>query len=195
MRAFRRAFPLGLGCLLLSLQSALGQAWTVLDGSRIRFTALQQGSPIEGKFGKFTADITFDPDNLGKSLVDVRIDTSSIDTGHKDRDTLLRSAAFFDVGHWPSARFQSRRLSRVKGDAYQAKGELTIRDVTKPVVLPFTITIAPDPGTSKRLLAEAKGELTISRLDYGIGQGEWTSTKTVGDKVVIDFELQASRQR
>jgi polyisoprenoid-binding protein YceI len=195
MRVFRRALPLALACFLLNLQSAFGQVWTVLDDSRIRFIFLQQGSPTEGRFHDFTADVTFYPDNLPKSLVDVRIDTGSIDTGHKDRDTLLRSAPFFDVDHWPTAHFESRRLRHLEGDAYEARGELTIRDVTKPVVLPFTVTIGDQPGAADRLLAVAKGELAISRLDYGIGQGEWASTKTVGDQVVIDFELRTSRLR
>ncbi len=195
MRALQGSLPLALAGLLLSLQSALAQAWTVEDGSQIRFTALQQGSPVTGGFDRFTADITFNPKDLGKSLVEVEIDTTSIDTGHKDRDTTLRSSAFFDVQRWPMARFRSLQLSHQKGDAYEAKGELTIRDVTKNVVLPFTLTIAADPGAPGRLLAEAKGELKISRLDYGVGQGDWASTKTIGEPVVIDLDIRASRPR
>ena len=67
--------------------------------------------------------------------------------------------------------------------------------MTKDVLLPFTLAIGDDPGTPGRLLATAKGELTISRLAYGVGQGEWASTKTVGDQVVIAFEIRASRPR
>ena len=122
MRALQRSLPLALAGLLLSLQSALAQAWTVEDGSQVRFTALQQGSPVEGGFDRFTADITFYPKDLGKSLVDVQIDTTSIDTGHKDRDTTLRSSAFFDVQRWPMARFRTLQLSHRKGDAYEATG-------------------------------------------------------------------------
>jgi len=195
MRALQRALPLALACLLMSFQSALAQVWTVLDGSQVRFTALQQGSPVEGRFDRFTADITFDPENLGKSLVQVEIDTTSIDTGHKDRDKLLRSSAFFDVQRWPTARFTSGRIRHRGGDAYETRGQLTIRDVTKNVLLPFTVVIGDDPGAPDRLRALAKGELTISRLDYGVGQGDWASTKTVGDKVVIDFDIRASRPR
>ena len=195
MRLLRRSLPLALAGLLLSLQSAGAQVWTVQDGSQIGFTALQQGSPVEGRFDRFTADIAFDPKDLGKSRVDVRIDTTSIDTGHKDRDTTLRSAAFFDVQHWPMARFRSLQLSHRKGDAYEAKGELTIRDVTKNVVLPFTLTIGAAPGATGQLLAVAKGELTISRLDYGLGQGDWASTKTVGAPVVIHLDIRATRPR
>lgn len=195
MRALQRSLPLALAGFLLSLQSALAQAWTVEDGSQIRFTALQQGSPVEGVFDRFTADITFDPKSLAKSLVDVQIDTTSIDTGHKDRDTTLRSSAFFDVQRWPMARFRTLQLSHRKGDAYEATGELTIRDVTKDVMLPFTLTIGADPAKPDRMLAEAKGELTISRLDYGVGQGDWASTKTIGAPVVIHVDIRASRPR
>ncbi len=195
MRALQRSLPLALAFLLLGLQNAFAQVWTVEDGSQIRFTALQQGSPVEGRFDRFTADITFDPKDLAKSLVEVEIDASSITTGHKDRDTALRSSAFFDVQRWPMARFRTIELSHGQGNAYQAKGELTIRDVTRAVVLPFTLSIGADPGKPDRLLAEAKGELTISRLDYGVGQGDWASTKTVGEPVVIDIEIRASRPR
>ena len=193
MRALRRSLALAVVGLLLSLQSALAHVWTVEDGSQIRFTALQQGTPIEGRFERFTAAITFDPEALGKSLIEVEIDATSITTGHKDRDTALRSAAFFDVQRWPTARFRTLGLSHGQGDAYQAKAELTIRDVTKPVMLPFTLVIGADPGAPDRLLAQAKGELTISRLDYGVGQGDWASTKTVGEPVVIAIDIRASR--
>jgi polyisoprenoid-binding protein YceI len=195
MRAPRTALPLAIVCLLISVQSAFSQVWKVEDGSQLRFTFLQQGSPVGGRFGKFTANITFDPDNLSKSRLEVEIDTSSIDTGHKDRDTLLRSSNFFYVERWPMARFVSGQIRRKGGNAYETDGHLTIRGVTKGVLLPFSLVISNQPGTPDRERAVAKGELTISRLDYGIGQGEWASTKTVGDQVVIAFEIRASRKR
>jgi polyisoprenoid-binding protein YceI len=195
MRALRTALPLTIICLLISVQSALGQVWKVEDGSQLRFTFLQQGSPVEGRFGKFTADITFDPDHLAKSLLKVEIDTSSIDTGHKDRDTLLRSSNFFYVEMWPTARFVSGPIRHKGGNAYETDGRLTIRGVTKNVLLPFSLVISNQSGTRDRERAVATGKLTISRLDYGIGQGEWASTKTVADQVVIAFEIRASRKR
>jgi polyisoprenoid-binding protein YceI len=195
MRALERALPLAIACLLISLQSAHATVWTLEQGSQLRFTFLQQGTPVGGRFDRFTADITFDPKNLRKSLFEVEIDTSSIDTGHKDRDTLLRSSNFFDVDRWPTARFVSGPLRHKSGNAYETNGQLTIRDATKNVLLPFSLVIGDDPADPKRQRAVAKGELTISRLDYGVGQGDWASTKTVGDKVVIDFEIRASRLR
>ncbi len=195
MRALRTVLLLALGCLLAGIQGALAQGWTVEDGSQVRFTAQQQGSPIAGRFERFSAQIRFDPDDLASSRIEVEIDSASINTGHKDRDTALRSSFFFDVQRWPSARFTSGRLSHLQGDAYQAEGELTIRDVTRAVVLPFELAIGADPAAAGRLLATARGALTISRLDYGIGQGEWASTKTVGEAVVIEILIRASRPR
>jgi polyisoprenoid-binding protein YceI len=195
MPALRRSLPLAPIALLLAVQGALAQSWQVEDGSRIGFTAFQQGSPVEGRFETFTAKISFDPDDLGNSRVEVEIDTASITTGHKDRDTTLRSSAFFDVAQWPTARFASDELANESGDTYEAHGQLTIRDVTREVVLPFELTIGADPDAADRLLASAKGEVTISRLDYGLGQGDWASTKTVGEEVVIEIEIRATRPR
>ncbi|HSA81308.1 MAG TPA: YceI family protein, partial [Geminicoccaceae bacterium] len=131
-----------------------------------------------------------DPADLANSRVEVEIDAASITTGHKDRDTTLRSSGFFDVAKWPTAHFTSAELTHESGDRYEAHGRLTIRDVTRDVVLPFELTIEEDGG---RQLAKANGELTISRLDYGVGQGDWASTKTVGEEVVIRIEIRATR--
>jgi polyisoprenoid-binding protein YceI len=195
MPAFRRSLPLAPIALLLAMPGALAQSWQVEDGSRIGFTAFQQGSPVEGRYETFRADIGFDPDDLGNSRIEVEIDAASITTGHKDRDATLRSPAFLDVARWPTARFTSDELTHESGDTYGAHGGLTIRDVTREVVLPFELTIGAAPNGADRLVATAKGDLTISRLDYGIGQGEWASTKTVGEEVVIEIEIRATRPR
>lgn len=193
MPALRPSLPLALAALLVAAPAAGAPSWQLEDGSRITFTAFQQGSPVEGAFERFTAAIVFDPDDLAHSRVDVQIDTASITTGHKDRDLTLRSAAFFDVQRWPSARFTSSHLVHKSGDSYEADGQLTIRDTTKDVVLPFELTIGADPAAAGGRLATAAGELRISRLDYGVGQGEWASTKTVGEEVVIRIEIRATR--
>lgn len=184
---------LGLG-LLPAVASAQAPRWAVEDGA-IRFTAFQQGAPVEGHFGRFTADIAFDPDALSGTRIEVVIETASIATGHKDRDTTLRSPDLFDVERWPTARFVTTEVRHLGGDAFEAKGLLTIRDVQKGVVLPFTLTIEERPGDASRELAHARGGLAISRLDYGVGQGEWASTGTVAERVEIEIEIVAVRQR
>jgi polyisoprenoid-binding protein YceI len=173
----------------------LAASWTIEDGSAIRFEAYQQGAPVQGSFERFTAEIVFDPDDLAASRIEVEIDTASISTGHKDRDTALRSPPLFDVERWPTARFASARVEHLGGDAYQARGALTIRDVRKDVVLPFTLRITDHPDNPDLLQAAAAGELTISRLEFGVGQGEWASTATVGEQVVIAIAIVAAARR
>jgi len=189
--------PLLLAVLALALlgRPALGQSWTVEDGSTIGFTATQQGQPVEGRFDRFTAEIVLDPAALADSRIDVVIDTASIATGHKDRDAALRSASFFEVERWPTARFTSEEIVPEQGDRYLARGQLTIRDVTREATLPFELTIGPDPDAADGMRAAAQGELSIARLDYGVGQGDFASTRTVGDEVVIRIAIDATRPR
>ncbi|MEZ5930881.1 MAG: YceI family protein [Alphaproteobacteria bacterium] len=176
-------------------------AWAVLDGSELGFVARQQGSDVTGSFGSFDAEIVFDPNDLEASRISVDIDVTSITTGHSDRDKTLNSASFFDTATWPSAAFKSDRITAAgegtseAAATYEAVGTLTMRDVTMEVVLPFSLTIEDDPNDSKTSLAQAKGELPIRRLDYGIGQGDWASTVTVADEVVITIDIKASKPK
>lgn len=179
--------------LLLPAQTAL--AWEVLDSSRIAFTAYQKGQPVEGRFEDFTAEIELDPAQPEGGRIAVEIATDSIDTGHKDRDGALRSSSFFETGTWPTATFESEQITAGGNGTYEAAGSLTIRDVTEEVVLPFTLEVGPDPDDPSKQRASAKGGLTISRLAYGVGQGDFASTSTVGDEVDIHIEIEAVRPK
>lgn len=184
---------LGLALLLPTMVQAA--SWTVAEGSAIRFEAYQQGVAVPGRFERFEAAIELDPDDLAAARIAVEIDTASIATGHQDRDTALRAPDLLAVGQWPSARFASDRIEHLGAGAYQAMGQLTIRDVQRDVVLPFTLSVADHPGDPGLQQAQARGELTISRLAFGVGQGDWASTAMVGDDVVIRVEILATAPR
>ncbi len=174
---------------------ALAEApdWTVQNGSRVGFIATQGGAPVEGVFETFEAEIRFDPEALAESRVAVTIDIGSVNSDSKDRDDTIRSASLFDVATWPQARFEAQGFTRKDDGGYEAAGRLTMRDVTKDVVLPFTLEIAEDGDQPGQLRAAAKGELKVQRLDYGVGQGLWTDTSVVGNEVVIFIDIQATR--
>lgn len=172
---------------------ALDDPWTIEEGSELGFIAFQQGSEVAGQFNVFDAKIAFDPDDLENSRISVDIDATSIDTGQSSRDDTLKSPSFFDTATWPSAAFESETITATGDGQYEAAGRLTIRDVTKDVVLTFSLDIQPDPADPSRDHAEAKGELPILRLDYGVGQGDWSSTGTVADEVVITLHIKASK--
>ena len=171
----------------------VGELWSIEEGSKLGFIALQQGSAVEGSFDVFDAKIVFDADDLENSQIKVDIDVTSITTGHSDRDQTLNSSSFFDTKTWPSAAFESRNITATGDGTYEAAGTLAMRDVVRDVVLAFTLVIEEGPEGSGQLQAHAEGELPIKRLDYGIGQGDWASTGTVADDVTITLEIKATR--
>ena len=172
---------------------APADAWIVEEGSALGFIALQQGAEVRGSFDAFEAVIVFDVDDLENSRIDVDIDITSINTGQSSRDETLNSVSFFETATWPKAAFKSGQITALAEGRYEASGTLTIRDVTKDVILPFTLNIKEAPDDPKTLQAEAIGELPILRLDYGVGQGDWASTGTVADEVVITIDIKASK--
>ncbi|MBO9509689.1 YceI family protein [Thalassospira sp. A3_1] len=161
--------------------------WQVkTDDSDIEFAGTQLGADFEGEFNKFTADIVFSPDDLAGSKVSVLIDIASVNTENADRDSQIISADWFDVAQWPTAKFETKSFREIAPGQYEATADLTIRDVTKEVVLPFTLEIEGNE-------AEAEGTVTIKRTDFGVGQGQWSDTSQVGDDVTIRIDIDATR--
>jgi polyisoprenoid-binding protein YceI len=95
-------------------------------------------------------------------------------------------ADWFNVEEYPQARFEADEFRRLDGNEYEAAGELTIKDVTREVTLPFTLDI--QDGT-----ADMSGRLTVDRTDYDLGTGDWASGETVGLEVTITVDLTATR--
>jgi polyisoprenoid-binding protein YceI len=150
--------------------------------SKLTFVGEQAGAQFEGAFDKFSADIRFDPKDLVGSRFDVRIDTASVNTKDSERDETLRGADLFDVKRFTSAHYVADKFTDKGGNKYSATGKLTLRDVTKDVPIEFTFE-SKDGG------AWLKGAAKIKRLDFGVGQGEWKDTSTVGNDVQVRFAL------
>jgi polyisoprenoid-binding protein YceI len=175
---------------LALLAIAAGPAWsatawtTDAANSTLRFVATQAGGEFEGRFQRFTPAITFAPDDLVHSRFTVDIDVTSAETGETERDNTLKGKDFFAVTQWPAARFETQSFHATGAGSFEATGKLTLRNVTREVRLPFTFKPAPDGRT-----AVLAGGTTVQRLDYGVGQGEWSDTQWVGADVRIRFEL------
>jgi len=184
--------------IMLGAAPALAEApqWLVDDkNSHITFTARQMQVPVAGRFERFKAAIRFDPDDLSGSKALIDIDVASVSTPNPDIESEIKRSPWFDVERFPTARFVTTSI-RARGDkAYEAAANLTIRDVTKVVALPFTVDINPDPDDSNALVAHAAGEVTVSRLAFGIGRGEWRATSVVADAVVIHIDVVARRKK
>jgi polyisoprenoid-binding protein YceI len=168
--------------------------WSVvMEDSRLGFTAFQSGSPVTGRFDSFKPHIHFDPDDLPGSRVEVEIDMASVNTDSADRDSTIRSQPLFHVEEYPTARFEAGAFRHRGGDEYAAEASLTMRGVTREIVLPFTLEVAAHPDKDGWKTATAKAEIEVDRLDYGIGQGQWQDTSVVANRVVISFEIRAER--
>lgn len=166
--------------------------WAIVaDQSSLAFEATQYGQPFKGGFA-FDGRIVFDPDHLDRSLADISIDIASIKTGSDDRDAQAVSAEWFDAKAFPKARFVTEKFESTGANQFTAHGELTIRDVTLPVSFPFTLTIEKAHGERT---ARMSAELTLNRLDFGVGSGQWKSTETIGDSVKISIAVHAVRAK
>ena len=153
------------------------------------------GAPVEGWFERFAGEIRFDPAQLAQSRLWIEIETGSVNSQSSDRDNTIRSADLFDVATWPTARFEADSFEHKGGDAYEARGRLTLRDMTLDLALPFTLTIEAHPSEAGAEQATARGEVTLLRLDYGVGQGRWQDTSMVPNEVLVRLEILAKRPK
>ena len=181
--------------ILLPLPSLAGpqDAWTVdPKASSLAFSVAQVGAIVSGRFPTWTGEIVLDTAALAGARIDIRIDTRPVSTNNRDVDSLMKGPNFLDVQKFPEARFVSTSISRT-GDRYEARGKLTIRDVTRDAVLPFTLAIIDDPSQSGRVRATARGRIVLKRLDFGVGQNEWAATGQVANEVTVDLNVVAGR--
>ena len=166
--------------------------------SSIVFKVRHLLSKVPGRFKKFSGTIVVDPDKRDTVNATASIEVASIDTDEAKRDDHLKSPDFFDVAKFPTITFKGSKLTDVNSDHTKGKlaGELTIRDVTKPVVLDVTNVTPPtkDPGGNTRIGAQATTK--INRQDFGI-----VFNKTldgggvlVGDEISITIDVEVIKK-
>ena len=183
--------------LLLPLPSLAGpqDVWTVdAKASSLSFSIAQVGSIVSGRFPTWTGEIVLDPASLATARIDIKIDTRPVTANNRDVDSLMKGPNFLDVQKFPEARFVSTSITG-SGNRYEARGKLTIRDVTRDAVLHFTLGIADDPAQPGRVRATARGRIILKRLDYGVGQNEWAATGQVANEVTVDLDVVAGRTK
>lgn len=181
MNALKLAAPLLLVLALPGLASAAD--YTVQPaGSKLGFAGTFQGQAFEGTFGKWTANISYDPAKVATSKFEVDVDLASVKTGDNDRDGALPGADFFNVAKFPKAHFVTTGFRR-SGSKVIADGTLTLRGVAKPVSL--DVTFKPQAGGATLDVAG-----TVKRLDFGVGTGDYADTSVIGGEVKVTAHLQ-----
>ncbi|HEX6039058.1 YceI family protein [Longimicrobium sp.] len=148
-------------------------------------------STVRGHFGAVTGTIVLNEQDPTASSVTAEIDVTSINTRQEQRDAHLRSADFFDVDTFPSIKFQSTRIER-DGDHFDVIGNLTIRDVTREVVLHTSDEgRGGDPWGGQR--AGFSATTKIDRREFGLtwNQALETGGVVVGNDIKISLEVEA----
>lgn len=161
--------------------------------SDISFRIRHMMSRTRGTFNQWAGTISADPADWTTGSVDVTIQAASIDTRHERRDADLRSDNFFDVETFPTITFKSTRVD-VSGTTLSITGDLTIRDVTRSVVLQGEFLGVTGKGTPRERIG-FEASTTINRLDYGV---KWNRAVEgggvlLGDEVEISIGIEAVR--
>jgi polyisoprenoid-binding protein YceI len=149
-----------------ALAAAPAPAWTVdKAASKVTFASSFDGGAFTGRFQRWDATIRFDPANLAASSVTATFDMASAVTGDAARDEALPQDDWFAAAKHPKAIFRATSFKALGGGRYQASGTLTIRGVTKPLTLPFSLAITGDT-------AKMNASVGLNRLAFGVGQGD-----------------------
>jgi polyisoprenoid-binding protein YceI len=184
---------LALSILALGLVSAASAAVETYDidpaHSSVGFSIRHIFSQVPGSFTQFTGSVTVDRDNLEKSQVEAVIQVGSITTAVEKRDTHLKSPDFFDAVKFGTITFKSKAWKKTGDDTYDVTGDLTIKDVTKEVVLKVT-SLGFGPGMTGKPVSGWSATTTINRNDFGI-TGPAMLGKAVGNEVAITISVEA----
>jgi len=187
VKPFASLFAVALIAIASQAWAAPAPAWTVDKGaSKVAFSSSFDGGAFSGSFRRWDAAIRFDPANLAGSSAVVTFDMTSAATGDSSRDGALPQDDWFAAGRFPKATFTARSFKALGGNRYQAVGDLTIRGVTKPLTLPFTLVITGG-------VAKMNASVGLNRLAFGVGQGDWKTTEVVPGTVTVNISLTARR--
>ena len=154
-----------------------------------------QITPVRGFFTDYDVDLQFSPDDLENSSLNVSIDVNSIDTKNERRDGHLKSEDFFNVAEFSTITFASESIEAVGENQFVAKGELTIRDVTREFELPFTLLgLVESPFQEGVTVAAFQSEFQIDRMDYEVGQGDWVADLIVAHEVDVELLVEVNAE-
>ena len=164
--------------------------------TRIGFSAKHaMVTNVRGAFNDVTGSLHVDFDETTNSTAAIAVKVASVDTRNTQRDEHLRSADFFNVEEWPEITFRSTLIEEVADNALVVSGDLTIRDVTKPVTIPLEFT-GSRVDAFGALRAGFEGTRRIDRREFGL---EWnmaldTGGLLVSEKITLEFEISAIKR-
>ncbi len=167
--------------------SSIAKEWKIIPSeSKIEFSAYRFGAKVDGKFTNFSGKIIFDKNNLEKSSADINVDTSSINVSFPYATPILKTQKWFDAENFPTAKFMAKKFNTVSDRVFKAEGELTIKNITRPVVIQFVLEQFSMDGQAK-----AVASLMLSRADFNIGTND-SQAEGIKNDVDVNFVVSAS---
>lgn len=179
--------------LLTSVTVVSAKDYKIDDShTRIEFKVRHLGiSSVAGQFNKFGGSFSYDPAKPEAAKAEAVVDVTSISTANTKRDEHLRSPDFFDTPKWAEMKFLSKKVEPIGDGKMKVTGDLTMRGVTKEVVLDAEFNgNATDPWGNERAAFTATGK--INRKDFGLTWSKLTEAGglVVGDEVQITLEVE-----
>jgi len=185
----RRLLLIALFALLsVSFATAEVQTWNIdPNHTAAQFSVRHLGiSTVRGAFTKVKGTAAYDPGDPSKSSIEVTIDTTSVDTRVEMRDKDLRSPNFFDVDKFPTMTFKSKSVAANGDGRLKITGDLTIKGVTKEVVLDVDGPSAPIKAQNGSERMGASATTKINRKDFGVNG----AAAAVGDEITITLDVE-----
>jgi polyisoprenoid-binding protein YceI len=165
----------------LALGNAQAAAWQTLvpEKSSVTFSYKQMGVAMDGKFKKFSAQVSLDPTRIDKASGRLDIDLASIDTGSSEADQEVVGKAWFNAAAHPRASFVLQSLKPTGPGQYEATGQLTIKGQTRELRTPLKLS---PPST-------LVGSFVLKRADFAIGEGMWAKFDVVANEITVQYTL------
>jgi polyisoprenoid-binding protein YceI len=156
-------------------------------GNHITYEAVQNHATVTGAFEDFSGEVRFHPDALDSSHARVEVRITSVDTSYDEVTSTLQTAEWFDVASHPTAVFEAANFAALGDNRYTANGTLTMKGISQPITLTFTL------DDFSETIASIHGEAVLKRTAYTIG---WEDTSAVEDnvKVLVNITAKAAEE-
>ena len=161
---------------------AFAQVKHTITKSIVTFQIKNLGLNTGGSFGGFKGDIQFDPAHLDASSITASVDVNAINTDNDTRDEHLKSDSYFDAATYPRITLKSTLFKHKSGNNYTGTFNLTLKDKSNPIEIPFSYSETGNSGVFK-------GNFKIKRTDYGVGG----SSMVMGNDVTITIEVSTTK--
>ena len=155
------------------------------EKSSVAFVYKQMGVSVDGKFKKFSSQLSFDPAKPTAAKATFNVELASVDTGAPEGDEEVAGKPWFNTKAFPTATFTSGTVKPLGGNRYEVTGKLSIKGKTQDVVVPATFTEQGKTGIFD-------GSFSICRADFSIGEGSWAKFDIVANDVLIKFRITAA---